>query len=461
MGAIITNVRMSYSPEEAERTNDLLTYPSLFMGLGNLISMPLALTIGRRPVFLGTMILLVASGIGCALAPNLSAHIAFRDLMSLAAGQSEALCPMVIQELYFLHERGRKIGWFVAIENALCGIFFITSTYLVEASGWRWWYGSYTIINFAVLIVTYFLFTETMFDRPQDAVEGAVHLDFNEQGELDKTGEVHRVFQVTTAKNHVLQPEVFGARTWKQDLKIFSIKPDWSITKTFYMDLLRGLAIPTMFWLLLLNGAFLGLYIITTGTFAGILIPPPFSWSFQNLGYVFVSQIIVCVIFLPLLGHGNDYVIKLMSKANGGVYKPEFRLVNLAIPAIVTVVCGVIYGQAGQFRDKYEWPAVVVTFGGVFFGFLGANVVGITYAVDAWPLKSGPFLVLICAGRGIISFGLSYAVLPAVTSLGYDGTMNINTGISGALALLAVPMYFLGPKIRQLSARYLNVGASV
>lgn len=87
------------------------------MGIGNLISMPLCVAIGRRPVFLGTLVLCVASSIWCANAKSLNSHIAGRDIFSLAAGQSEALAPMIVQEIFFLHERGRAIAWFVGIEN--------------------------------------------------------------------------------------------------------------------------------------------------------------------------------------------------------------------------------------------------------------------------------------------------------------------------------------------------------
>jgi MFS family permease len=457
MGAIIMNVQRSY-PGQESRTNDLLTYPTLFMGLGNLIAIPLAMAIGRRPVFIFTMVLLVASGIGCALSPNLTAHIAFRDIMSLAAGQSEALCPLVVQEVHFLHERGRKIAWFIFIQNVVCGAYFIASTYIVETGGWRWWYGTFTIINVAILILAYFLATETMYDRPEDATQGAVHLNFNDKGEVDKEGDMHRVIRVTTAHGNVLEPERYGPRTWKHDLKIFPVKPRWSVMGTFYKDLAQGLAIPTIIWLLLLNRAFLSLYIITTATFAGILIPPPYSWSFSSLGYIFIGQIVCCVIFLPLLGYGNDLMIKAISKLRGGIYQPEYRFFNLMIPTIVVVVCGVMYGQAAAHPYQHSWGTVVVTFNGVFFGFLGANVVGITYAVDAFPLKAEAFLVLICAGRGLISFALSYSVLPAIAALGYDGTMNVESIIAGVLGLIAIPMYFAGPKIRLLADRYLKTG---
>ena len=66
------------------------------MGIGNLIAMPLALTVGRRPVFLASILLLVVGGIWCACSKSLDSHIAGRDIMSLAAGQSEALAPMIV-----------------------------------------------------------------------------------------------------------------------------------------------------------------------------------------------------------------------------------------------------------------------------------------------------------------------------------------------------------------------------
>src|SRR5690242_16848915 len=110
MGAIFSAVTPSY-PGQEQKASGLLTYPTLFMGIGNLISMPLALAIGRRPVFLFSLLLLVVTGVWCACSKSLDSHLAGRDLMALAAGQSEALVPMMVQEIHFLHERGRKIGW--------------------------------------------------------------------------------------------------------------------------------------------------------------------------------------------------------------------------------------------------------------------------------------------------------------------------------------------------------------
>lgn len=117
LGAVAPVLMHMYPPEDAARVTDLLTYPTLFMGIGNLFSMPLCVAIGRRPVFLATLVLCIASSIWCANAKTLSSHIAGRNVFSLAAGQSEALAPMIVQEIFFLHERGRGLAWFVGIEN--------------------------------------------------------------------------------------------------------------------------------------------------------------------------------------------------------------------------------------------------------------------------------------------------------------------------------------------------------
>ncbi|KAL4937436.1 hypothetical protein BDV06DRAFT_215897 [Aspergillus oleicola] len=408
------------------RANDLLTYPTLFMGIGNLISMPFALTIGRRPVFLASMVLLIATWIWCACSQSLGSHIAGRNIMSLVAGQSEVLSPAVVQEIHFLHERGRKLAWFIFIQNVTAGVFFVVSTYMVSAWGWRWWYG----------------FFASLFERSREDMDGRIAGDDKvKQGEeVESESEV-----VTSAYGTVLDVQQFGPWTWRHGLKLCVIRPKWR------------LCIPITFWLLLLNGAFLGVSVFQSATFSTILLAPPYSFAFTSLGIVQAGQIVSCIIFLPLLGYGSDLTIRALTKRNKGLYKPEYRLPVIAIPAAVGVICGIIYGQAASFPENWNVSAIVMGYNASFFAFLGANIVGITYAVDSFPLRTAPFLVVICAGRGIISFGLSYATLPAVASIGYDLTMVVEMVICGILALWAVPMFVFGGRIRAFVARWVGV----
>lgn len=59
--------------------------------------MPLAYAVGRRAVLLGsTIIMILAAGVAAG-AQNFEWHLAARMVLGLAAGQSEALVPMITQ----------------------------------------------------------------------------------------------------------------------------------------------------------------------------------------------------------------------------------------------------------------------------------------------------------------------------------------------------------------------------
>jgi len=116
------------------------TFPALFMGIGNLIGMPIAYGVGRRIVFLGSCIVLVIAAVLCAIAPSYEFHLAARMVLGLAAGQSEALVPMMtqvrnvgqqemettdtnVQEIYFLHERGKCLMVQTAVQSIATAVF--------------------------------------------------------------------------------------------------------------------------------------------------------------------------------------------------------------------------------------------------------------------------------------------------------------------------------------------------
>lgn len=262
------------------------------------------------------------------------------------------------------------------------------------------------------------------------------------------------LYQVTTRQNHVLQPDVFGPRTWRHSLRIFHFRPNWRATLTFYVETFQCLLIPHIFWLLLLNGTFLGLYIYQTSTFAQILMAPPHRFTSIMLGYVQLVQVADCAILIPLLGYGADYLVKAMSRWRGGVFLCEYRLLPLVFPFVCGIVSAVIYGRGAADADGgWGWMAIVGPYHLGYFAFIGCNVISIAYCVDSFPRKAGPLLLVICAGRGFISFGLSYSTVPAIEALGYDGAMNVFAIVTGVLAALLVPAYVSGLWVRRFFAR--------
>lgn len=135
--------------------------------------------------------------------------------------------------------------------------------------------------------------------------------------------------------------------------------------------------------------------------------------------------------------------------------QPEYRFATIVLPSIVAVVSCIIYGQAAQFPSRWSWAGIAIPYSMGYFAFLGVNTVAITYVVDSWPMQAGPLLLNVAAGRGFLSFGLSFATVPWVTSQGYDGSMKIFAIVCGVFSLLVIPCYIFGEKIRKWSQRRL------
>lgn len=292
-------------------------------------------------------------------------------------------------------------------------------------------------------------------------LEGQVRIDLESVSKsvglqcLDNGDSFPKMVQTTTAsgRNDHLQPEHFGPRTWRHNLRLLHFENDWRALGRFYRDTGAALLAPPILWLLLLNGAFLGVYVYQASTFAPILMAPPYLFQFEWLGFVQLAQVVDVAVMLPFLGWGSDVTVRLMSRLKGGTFEPEYRLLPLVLPAIAAVVGCIIYGRAGASPEQWSWAAVPVAYNLGYFAFLGANMVGITYIADAFPRQAGPMLLAVCAGRGFISFGLSFSTVPFVATSGYDGAMNVFAIICGILSGLGVIVYATGKAVRRWADR--------
>ncbi|KAL4878101.1 major facilitator superfamily domain-containing protein [Aspergillus karnatakaensis] len=417
----------------------LITYPTLFMGIGSLIGMPLAIGIGRRIVLLVSTVILVAGTILCAFEENYTWHLWARNVVALAAGQSEALVPMITQEIFFLHERSRALMGQQAIQVSLSAVWVLFAGDIADAITPQWWYGLGAALAGVQLVLTIFLVPETKYER--------LAASFQESDSAKKTD----AEDAHCTERPPLDLDQYAPRTWRSDLRLWIGPPDWwkVLEQTFEL-----LLFPNVFWALLLNGLALGTNIAIGTTYANILVASPYDWPNKSASYVNCGQIVVALVGIPLFGHGNDYIIKYFAKRNKGVYEPETRLISIITPIVIGTFTAVLYGQACEFPEQYHWFIFVWSLAAYYFCFVGVNIVSITYVLDSYPTRAGPLLVIICAFRGIISFGTSYGTVPFVDRSGYDGAFGTFGGLTAALGLCALPVFIWGKRIREVTGKW-------
>jgi hypothetical protein len=197
-----------------------------------------------------------------------------------------------------------------------------------------------------------------------------------------------------------------------------------------------------------------GINIAIGTTYGNIVTHAPYNWGNDAASYVNAGQIVVAFVALPLLGNGSDKLIKWRARRNGGLHEPENRLLVLWIPIVFGVISATLYGQAGQFPDRYHWFVIVFANAGYYFCFVGANIGAITYLLDSYPARAGPVLVVITAFRGFVSFGTSYGVAKFIETAGYDGSFGTYAGLTALFGLLGIPIFFFGKRIRAYTGRW-------
>jgi MFS family permease len=184
IASILPIVQASYGGNP--KTHDLATWPAFYMGVGNLLAIPVAHAVGRRPVYLLSTIVLAFGCLWCAYSGNLNSHIAGRNVMSVAAGQAEALCPIIVQEIFYLHERGHVIAWFCALQTLGTAALIVASSYLTNDLGWRCkstnyrldcinlirkgWYGVFGCVSGAIAVLSIIFVVETKYVRTLEAL---------------------------------------------------------------------------------------------------------------------------------------------------------------------------------------------------------------------------------------------------------------------------------------------------
>jgi len=212
-------------------------------------------------------------------------------------------------------------------------------------------------------------------------------------------------------------------------------------------------AYPAILWSALVYSLSIGWLIVLSESVA-VIYRNKESYNFDALqtGLVYISPFIGAILGTAIAGKGSDYFVRFMSRRNGGIYEPEFRLM-MGIPIIFTTTIGLMgFGWAAQERDNYMVPTLF--FGIISFGCSLGSTTSITFAVDSYRQYAGEALVTLNFSKNIFH-GLVFSFF--VTDwLESDGAKEVFLAIGGinlALLLTTIPLYIYGKRARMWTVR--------
>lgn len=137
IAAGFTDVADTYHVE----TEEVALTTGLFMmglGIGSVISSPTAILYGKRPVYLASAVMAIATSLWAGFSPSFNSLLFARIFQGIALSAVECLPSVTIAEIFFLHERAFRIGIYALLMLGGKNLIPLVSAIIIGQLGWRW-----------------------------------------------------------------------------------------------------------------------------------------------------------------------------------------------------------------------------------------------------------------------------------------------------------------------------------
>ncbi|KAI0109594.1 major facilitator superfamily transporter [Nemania sp. FL0031] len=433
----------------------LLTgYFLLGVGVAGFFFVPSGRIWGKRHLFLlGLVILVATSAWAGAVGHNYTSLLWARIIQGVGTAPFEGLVNAAIGDLYFVHERGKRMAF---TNLAVFGGAFFTPILvgkITHTIKWWWTFNLVAIFCAASLIAVFLFCPETAYKRDAslntDIARFPTPEDHNQpvnNGEKTSAGQQ----RTNGSPSAVPTPQpVRPKKTFTQSLALFDgRKTDESFFKLLFRPL-PLFAQPAFLWAALIQGTMIGWTVFIGVILAAIFLGPPLFWGEVQTGYAYTGPFVGALLGFFTAGIFADWSAKALTRLNGGIYEPEFRIV-LVIPQLVFGVTG-LFGFAitaqGTLEGQFHWVVPIVFFGFEVAGTVVGAVASSLYIVDAYrDLAIEGFTCLIIF-KNMFSFGLTFRAYDWLVHSGIKKVFFTLGAVQIVVCLLSVPMCKLIPRI--------------
>ncbi|KAF6803704.1 major facilitator superfamily transporter [Colletotrichum sojae] len=418
-------------PAPLDEVSLLATVPLLANGIASYFLVPTSIWIGRRPVLLFAATCAWAGGLFAAFSQSLNQHLLARILMGLGAGAVEALIPLIVQDVVFIHQRNKAMSAVISSQGIIIIGLGVATPWLSANYTWRWIYyitSGLGVVAWALLIA---FLPETRWTRSKEELSG------------------QKTWPLLPGRN---RPELdyvtYTPRTLWTNIGVFQNGFELKRAAKSMLDALQSTYFPAVIWAVLANS----IMIINTQASQQIT---PFAllaqgWEFQWTGLTVLPFFLASALVYTFGGPVADKISNAVTRMNGGSREPEHHLANLILPFVSGVAGCFIFGTAGE--KNLHWAVLLTGSFLIVFAFLMTMTILNVFIVESYPQWAGPVLVNVSSLRIVIAFFLAHKATIWIAEKGALATFAIY-GESTIVLSLGLPIfYFFGKKLRQWTA---------
>ncbi|RVX75429.1 hypothetical protein B0A52_00782 [Exophiala mesophila] len=440
------------------------------LSVGCLIFIPMALKFGRRPVYIATAIVMLATVTWQAKMNTAADMIASYVIMGMAGAVNEALFQVTVADLFFVHQRGTMNGIYLSV--VLVGNYFgpVAGGYVaISSQGWRWalWYC--VIFDAIVVLALIFFLEESKYTplvikgeevaTPSSSKEetlskvpsatkpqlGSVNVDATDAAQNERRRLVDIDYSIPMnpiSKRYALWSLEKQASEEKRNIWLHVYQP-FQLLATF----------PAVMFTALQYGFLIAMLAILAVTQATLYPFEPYEFSAAGVGNMNIPPAIGAILGSIFGGPLNDFFIVQVAKRRKGIYEPETRLWLFLVPGVCMPIGLFMFGLTISQGMAWQINAVGAGFIGAAIG--GCGDISLTYCQDCYQYILGDALTSVVFVRNIISTALVFALTPWMEGMGVYDMFVLLGCLAIAVALTCVPLIIWGRQWRKkLAPKY-------
>ncbi|KAK5112560.1 hypothetical protein LTR85_011252 [Meristemomyces frigidus] len=431
----------------------------LLLGFGNIFWIPMAMKLGRKPVFLATTCFCLGAAVWLGEFHGLAQWMLSMILNGVGTSAYQAVIQLSVFDMFYVHERGRGLSYYLFGQQLDSIIGLICGGKIADTLGWRWSQFIVAIIEAGVLVLLLFTFEETIFPRflfpsrePEPAHTVSApgdHYATSISGD-DKKAPHHNIEQDLT--NSVssgvgeAMPDL-PKRTLVERLQPWTWCPE---DRTTYWEYFRRPLFLFAFPNIVIAGVIFAFGctagIVSFNTISEILTEPPYNWSTTATGLVFLAALVG-----NFVGWGTgvlaDFIVVRLARRNGGVKEPEMRFWTLCLSFVYAVLGYLLYGWGAQ--NGMNWFTIAFGVGCMIAHQVSACSIATAYAMDCFPGISGEIVVVLAICSSLINFTISETTQPTINAVGYGWAFTLWGLLVIASMTMAIPLLFFGKSWRR------------
>ncbi|KAL2865075.1 major facilitator superfamily domain-containing protein [Aspergillus lucknowensis] len=398
----------------------------LGLGVGAVVWCPTATLYGRRPVYLGAAVLLIASSAWAAASPSYASLILARLVQGIAASPGEFLVSVTVSEIYQPQERGFRLGIYMSLIAAGKSLAPLIGAGVIQGVGWRWVMWLSVIASVLCLGFIFVFARETYWARS----ENPGILTTRNPGEV-YTDDLRispplRFTQTLCAWNGRLSQTGWLCLAYQPILLFKSLPLLWS----------AAIYALSLGWLAVLAETISHLFQSVNG----------YGFTPVQTGLLYISPLLGTLLGSVVGGKVSDIVARVSAYRNNGVYEPESRLIMM-LPVVIATAAGFAgYGWGIESHD--HWIVPTTCFGLIYFGCILGSTVAVTYCLDCHKSSAIQAQVVFSIIKNSHGLAFSLFVVDWVKAAGPRDTFLIVAGLHLTLLLTTIPMYIYGKLVR-------------